>query len=135
MSDYPRPLPEVTELNKPHWEGAKGHRYLIQRCQLCEHLWFPPVPNCNRCLSNDVEWIEISGKGKIYSFIVYQQSWHPGFRDEIPYNLAIIELEEGVRVMNNVVGISNVLVEIGMDVEVMYDDVTPEVTIPRFKLV
>jgi len=133
MSDYPRPLPEVTDLNRPHWEGAKEHRYLIQKCKQCGHLWFPPVPNCNRCLSYEVEWVDVSGKGTVHSFIVYQQAWHPGFKDDIPYNLAIIELEEGVRLMNNVVVASNDQIEVGMAVEVVYDDVTDEVTIPRFK--
>jgi uncharacterized OB-fold protein len=133
MSEYKRPLPVVTEATKPHWEAAREHKYLIQRCSDCGHSWFPPAPNCQRCLSSNVEWVEASGRGEVYSFIVYHQGWHPGFADSVPYNLAIIQLEEGVRVMNNIVGTDNDKIRVGMAVEVTFDDVTEEVTIPRFK--
>lgn len=132
MADYKRPLPVVNELNKPHWEGAKQHKFLIQRCKDCGNLWFPPIENCYRCLSTNYEWVEPSGKGKIYSFIVYHQAWNPGFQDSLPYNLAIIELAEGVRFVNNITGTPNDALRVDMPVQVTFDDVTPEVTIPRF---
>jgi uncharacterized OB-fold protein len=133
VADYTRPLPVINDLNRPHWEGARNHEFLIQRCEDCGHMWFPPMPNCSNCLSTESEWTRVSGRGTVFSYIVYHQGWLPGFKDEVPYNVAIIELDEGVRFINNVVGAPNETIEVGMPVEVTFEDVSPDVTIPRFK--
>ncbi len=132
MADYTKPLPVVNDLNKPHWEGAKRHEFLMQRCKECGHKWFPPFPTCTNCQSTNVEWYKSSGKGTVFSYIVYHQGWLPGYKDSVPYNVAIIEVE-GVRFINNVVGIDNKAIKVDMPVQVTFEDVTPEVTIPRFK--
>ncbi len=133
MPDYAKPLPIINDLNRPHWEGARRREFRVQRCTECGHLWFPPMPNCSACLSPGFEWIEVSGKGTVYSYIVYHQGWLPGYRDDLPYNVAIIELDEGIRLINNVVSASHNDLAIGMRVEAVYEDVTAEITIPRFK--
>lgn len=133
MEDYARPLPAINDLNRPHWEGARNHEFLIQRCRDCGHLWFPPMPNCNNCLSTEIEWTRAGGRGTVFSFIVYHQGWLPGFKDETPYNVAIIELDEGVRLINNIIGIPYEQIEVGMPVEVTFQDINADVTIPRFK--
>lgn len=133
MAEYTKPLPIVNDLNRPHWEGACNREFLIQRCADCGHVWFPPEANCSHCLSTNTEWIKSSGRGTVVSFVVYYQGWLPGYRDAVPYNVAIVELEEGVRFINNIVGVPNESIEIGMPVEVTFEDVTPDITIPRFK--
>jgi uncharacterized protein len=133
VAEYARPLPIVNDLNRPHWEGAKNHEFLIQRCRDCGHLWFPPMPNCSKCLSTSVEWVRSPGKGTVFSYIVYHQGWLPGFKDEVPYSVAIVELDEGVRFVTNLTGVANDKIEVGMPVEVTFDNVAPEVTIPKFK--
>src|SRR6266851_5060342 len=107
MAEYNKPLPVVNELNRPHWDGARRHEFLIQRCTNCGHMAFPPMPNCDNCLATELEWVKSSGKGTIFSFIIYHQGWLPGYKDELPYNVAIVELQEGVRLINNIVGIDN----------------------------
>jgi uncharacterized OB-fold protein len=134
MNEYERPLPEITTLNRPHWEAAKQHQYLIQRCQQCGHQWFPPMRTCTECLSDQVEWVQAKGTGSVYSFVIYHQGWLPGYLKQTPYNLAIVELDEGIRVVTNLVGIDNDAIEVGMPVEVMYEHIAPEVVIPRFQL-
>jgi len=135
MADYAKPLPLVTELNRPHWEGAKRHEYLIQQCDECGYRWFPPRGSCSRCLSTSYTWAKSRGKGKLFSFVVYHQAWLPGFKEELPYNVAIIELEEGVRLINNVVGVPNDKLRVGMPVEVTFEEVAPDVAIPKFQAV
>lgn len=133
MSEYHKPLPVVNDLNRPHWAAARERKFLIQRCQDCGKLWFPPQPNCSHCLGTAIEWMPVSGRGTVFSFVVYHQAWLPGYREELPYNVAIVELDEGVRLINNIVGIPNDEIRIGMPVEVTFEDVTPDVTIPRFR--
>jgi uncharacterized OB-fold protein len=133
MAEYKKPLPVVNELNRAHWEGARKREFLIQRCQACGHLQFPPLPECSRCLREDLAWVRSSGKGNVYSYIVYHQAWHPGFGEEMPYAVAIIELEEGVRLINTVVGIAPEAITVDLPVEVTYEDVAEEVTIPKFR--
>ena len=133
MSEYTKPIPVITELNEPHWEGAKRGEFLTQRCTACGHIWFPPSPNCSSCLSGDYEWAPMAGTGTVHSFIVYHQGWLPGYREELPYNVAIVELDEGVRFINNIVEVDNDAIEIGMPVEVVFQEVAEDVVIPRFR--
>ena len=132
-NEYDKPLPVVDDLNRPHWEAAKKHQFLVQRCQDCGHMWFPPVPNCTTCLSTHYDWVPVKGTGKVHSFIVYHQGWLPGYLKSTPYNVAIVQLDEGPRLINNIVGIDNDDIKVDMPVEVTYEDISPEVTIPRFK--
>ena len=67
MSEYEKPLPEVNDLNRPHWEAAKEHKFVIQRCRGCGHMWFPPMTICSTCLSQDIEWFQPKGTGKVHS--------------------------------------------------------------------
>lgn len=130
---YDKPMPQVTELNRLFWEGARRHELLVQRCHPCGHMWFPPLPNCTRCLSTDIEWVATSGRGTVFSVIVYHQGWLPGYKEDLPYDVAIVELEEGVRVISNIVEIEPERIEIGMRVVATFDDIDEETSIPRFK--
>jgi uncharacterized OB-fold protein len=95
----------------------------------------PPGPVCTNCLSAEQDWVRLSGKGTIYSYGIYYQLWHPGFKGDIPYNVALVQLAEGPQIISQVVGCKNEELDCGLAVEVVFDDVTPEVALPKFRLV
>lgn len=134
MPAYTKPLPHVDDLNRPHWEGAARGEFLVQQCSACKHRWFPPLPNCPACLAAGYTWSKVSGRGVVHSLIVYHQGWLPGYKEAIPYNVAIIELEEGLRVINNIVDVQGEQVPIGAKVHVVFENVAPGIVIPRFAL-
>ena len=133
MADAGKPLPEVTEETRPFWESAKRHALELQRCTGCGRFRYPVTTFCPACLSDGVEWTPVSGRGTVYSFVVMHQVYHPAFRDDVPYNVAAIAFEEGPRMYSNVVGCPNDAIQVGMPVEIVYDDVTDEVTLPKFR--
>jgi len=133
MPDYKKPLPYVYEETRPFWEGAKRHELLIQRCRECGKFVFFPRTLCPYCLSDNMEWVKASGRGKVYSFTISYRTPVPSFREDVPYNVAIIELEEGVHMMSNIVQCKNEDIRVDMPVEVVFDDVTEEITLPKFK--
>lgn len=134
MAEYKKPLPVIEKWNAPYWQAAKRHEFVAQKCRACGYIHLPPGPVCTNCLSDDQAWVQLSGKGTINSFGVYHQLWHPGFADEIPYNVALIELAEGPQIISQVVGCRNEELACGVAVEVTFEDVTPEVTLPKFRL-
>jgi uncharacterized protein len=135
MADYKKPLPVIEKWNAPYWQAAKRHEFVAQRCRACGYVHLPPGPVCTNCLSDDQDWVPLSGKGTINSYGVYHQQWHPGFADAMPYNVALIELAEGPQIISQVIGCENDALACGLPVEVTFDDVTPEVTLPKFRLV
>lgn len=134
MGEHLRPLPEPDPDSAPFWEGCRAHRLLLQRCGDCMAWRFPPGPRCAGCGSPRSTWHDASGRGTVYSWIVVT---HPVPREvyaaEVPYVVALIELEEGVRMPTNLVGCDPRAVTAAMAVEVIFDDVTPAVTLPRFR--
>jgi uncharacterized OB-fold protein len=133
MADYTKPLPVIEKWNAPYWQAAKRHEFVAQRCRACGYVHLPPGPICTNCLSDDQEWVALSGKGTINSYGVYHQQWHPGFKDDIPYNVALVELAEGPLIISQVIGCENDALACGLAVEVTFDDVTPETTLPKFR--
>ena len=134
MSEYMKPLPTLTDENRPFWDACRAGRLSLQKCTNCSHARYPISPFCPHCLSGDFEWSELSGRGTVFSYIVFHQAYHPGFKADLPYNVALVQLEEGPRMYSNIVGTPNDQVRIGDEVEVVFDPVTPEVTIPRFRI-
>jgi uncharacterized OB-fold protein len=127
-----RPFLEELEA-KPFWAKVREHKLTAQRCKACVKFFtFPPQGSCPHCLSPDYEWIELRGTGTIYSFVNYHRAWHPAYQDKIPYNVALIDLDEGPRLISNVIGCKLEDVKIGMRVEVVYDD-RDEYTLPQFR--
>lgn len=130
---YTKPLPRVDEESKGFWEACGRHELYVQRCRTCGASRYYPRALCPQCLGNDTQWVLSSGKGTVYTYTVTHQNQAPGFRDSLPYVLAYVELEEGVRMLTNIVGCDPNAVKIGMPVEVVFEDVTPEATLPKFK--
>jgi hypothetical protein len=133
MMAYRKPLPRIDEESRGFWEALARHELYFQRCRDCGTKRLYPRALCTSCLSSATEWVRASGRGTVHTFTVTHQNQAPGFRDELPYVLAVVELEEGVRLMTNVVGGTPDAVRIGMPVEVVFEDVTPEVTLPKFR--
>jgi uncharacterized protein len=127
----PRPLsPEVT---RPFWEAAKRHELVIPRCTICDHLFFYPRSECPRCLSNHLEWMQASGRGRLHTYTVVYQPANAAFRDDTPYIYAVVQLDEGPRMVSNVVQCEIDAVRVDMPLEAIFDDVTPEWTLVKFK--
>ena len=133
MSEYAKPLPSVDEREKPFWEAARRHELVMQRCLDCGRFRNPPAELCPVCLSSRSEWSRVIGRGTVYSWVVYHRAFHPAFVPDLPYAVALIELEEGPRLFSNIVSCNLKDIHIGMPVEVVFDDVTDEVTLPKFK--
>lgn len=133
MKKYLKPLPSPTPWSKPFWAGCKNRKLMIQQCNGCKKFVFYPKLFCPFCLSQDLSWAEASGKGRVYSYTVVHSYQPRKFADDVPYVVAIIELDEGVRMMSNVVHCKPQEVACDMKVEVLFDDVTEEVTLPRFR--
>lgn len=130
--EYLKPLPPITNLNRPYWDGLREGVLRMQRCTACALIWYPPAPICPGCWSEAHEWVPLSGRGTVSSWVVFHQAYLKGYDDEVPFNVAEVTLEEGPRLMTNLVGIDNDDIEMGMDVEVVFDAVTDDVTLAKF---
>jgi len=94
--------PEIDSINEPYWTGLREGKLLFQACT-CGHAWLPPRALCPRCLTTDWSWQKAAGRGAIESWVVYHVAYHPAFKDKLPYNVAIVKLEEGPKLITNVV--------------------------------
>ena len=130
---YRKPLPHIDEESRPWWEAAQRHELYIQKCRDCGDLRFHPRALCTSCMSSRTEWVRCKGTGKIYTFTVTNQNQASGFRDSLPYVMAWVEVDEGLKMLTNIVDCPPEQVKIGMPVEVVFDDVTPEVTLVKFR--
>ncbi len=133
MFQLDKPLPGISEDSAPYWEGTRAGELRAQRCLACGHLRFPPAILCPKCLSEDLEWQRLSGRGVIYTYIVVHRPQHPAFFADAPYNVAIVELEEGIRMHASIVDCPHEELRVGMPVAVVFDKVNDEVTLPRFR--
>jgi uncharacterized OB-fold protein len=130
---YQKPLPQPDADNKFFWDGCREHKLLFQKCQNCGLVRWPPSIICSNCHSQDTGLVKSTGKGKIYTYAVYHQAYHPGFESEVPYVTAVIELEEGPHFLSNVIGCEPHEVECDMPVEVVWEDITEEFSLPKFR--
>ena len=134
-TEYKKPLPRPAnpELTKPFWEAAKRHELVIPRCKKFDHFFFYPREVCPVCFSTELEYAPVSGNGRLHSFTVVHQPGNPAFNDDAPYIYAVVQLDEGPRMISNMVECSIEDAKIDMPVTVVFDDVTPEWTLPKFK--
>jgi uncharacterized OB-fold protein len=130
---YEKPLPTIEPDALPFWDSLREHRMRIQRCRACGLWYFPPGDYCRHCLSDDISWEPVIGKATVYSHVTMHRAYAPAYESEIPYNVSLVDLDEGVRLYTNVVQCAPSEVRVGMRVEVVYDDVTAEITLARFR--
>jgi len=116
------PVPIVNADSAPYWAGARDGKLLLQRCGDCGTLRFFPRYLCTECGSDNAEWTEVSGKGRVHSFTIVHRAAFPEFQAQTPYVVALIDLAEGPRMMTNIVGDGALDVEIGDAVEVCFED-------------
>ena len=127
----PRPRPAITRDNAFWFDGVQQHKLLIQRCTSCQALRHPPGPMCPQC--NSLEWdtIESSGRGVLYSFVVNHYPQVPAF--DYPLPVGVIELDEGTRLVSNIVECALEDIEVGMPVECTFVAFDEELTLPQFR--
>jgi uncharacterized OB-fold protein len=130
--EWQKPLPLPDAISAPYWEAAAQGRLLIQECKTCGHRQWYPRAMCTKCAA-DVEWLECSGKGEIHTFTVIRQMGMRPFRDELPYVIAMVQLEEGPLVFGNVTGIEPDEVRIGAPVGVWFTRAADDIGVPSWR--
>lgn len=130
---YQKPLPHIDEVSRPFWEAAKRHELVLQKCQECGHYRYPPGNICPHCLSDRLAWVKASGRGTVHTWTVFHRAYHPAFTQDVPYTVVAIELEEGPRLPSNLVDCKIEDIRVGLPVEVVFEDVTAELTLPKFR--
>lgn len=138
IEQYDKPLPRLGTLARQFWDFCRGHELRMQFCGNCNHwIWYPRAwcPNCGR--RDTIHWKRLSGKGKVYSFTVIRQVINnsPSFNKDIPFVIALIELDEGPRIYSNIINVKPEEVNIGDRVEVYFEDITDSISLPKFKKV
>ncbi|MFJ7882757.1 OB-fold domain-containing protein [Pseudomonas sp. NPDC096917] len=118
-----KPMPVPTEISAPFWEGLKAERLLIQQCNQCSDWVFYPRRHCPQCFAHELTWREVNGGASLYSFTVTRIPTLPDFADEMPQILAVIELDQGVRINSNLVGLDESEVKIGMRLQPVFAEV------------
>jgi len=125
------PIPDLD--SAPYWEAARRHELLLQRCTSCERFRFYPRSHCPYCFSDSFEWQRSSGRGTVYSFTIIHKAPSPAFREKVPYVLALIDLLEGCRMMTNIVECEPDAVKINMPVQIVFEDLNDEISLPQFR--
>jgi uncharacterized OB-fold protein len=135
--DVRKPMPAITNAAKAFWDAAAQQQLSIQRCQDCRAWVWTPRPSCNECGSQKLDWTPTSGKGEIYSFTVIRQvvgrAASKAFEPDIPYVIAWVDLDEGPRLITNVIGCPVEDVKMGMKVTVQFEKASEKIWLPKFK--
>ena len=128
-----KPFPRIDEENRWFFEACARHELVLQRCGACGTLRYYPRALCPACLSAKTEYQRTSGRGTVYTFTVTHQNQAPGFRDELPYVMAYVQLDEGPRILTNIVHTDPQAVRIGMPVEVVFEEFDEGSALPKFQ--
>ena len=129
-----RSIPEATPETQEFWDGAKRGELRIQRCRACGRAYFFPRPFCPHCSSHDVEWFTASGRGTLHTYVINHRPAH-GFQDWVPYVIAIVQLEEGPRMMTNIIDVEPTpeALPIDLPLEVTWEQQNDDITLPMFR--
>jgi uncharacterized OB-fold protein len=130
MSDQPFPFPDITPHSRPHWEGLRQQKFLIQRCAQCGKLRHYPRVICSACYATEYAWLEVSGKATVHSWTIAHHAYHPAFKSETPYVLITADLTENVRMLARFRGPDNTALRIGLPIQIGYVRLTDDVTLP-----
>jgi uncharacterized OB-fold protein len=125
--------PAITTLDAPFWDALRRHELVVQECVACHRLRFVPTELCPHCYSPAATWTPVAGTGRVYTYTVVHRAPTPAYQAEAPYALAYVELDEGPRVPARLVDVDPAEVEVGMPVEVVFDEVDPDLTLFRFR--
>jgi uncharacterized OB-fold protein len=131
MATTEMPKPDVNDLSRPYWDALREGHLLIQRCD-CGHAWLPARRNCPSCLSPDVRWERASGRGRLGSWVVYHTAYHAAFEGRVPYNVSLVGLHEGPRLLTNIVDANDALAgDAPVELKVEWEG---DVALARFRL-
>lgn len=133
MAAYAKPLPKPDPLTAPFWNHAREHKLAVQHCPQCNDLRYPPTQVCPACLAEGQDWKVVSGAGTVLHWVHFHRAYWPGFEAELPYNVCAIRLDEGPILLSNVIGATRETLREGMKVVAVFEDVTADVTLPKFK--
>jgi len=125
-------VPVVTPDFEPFFEAAARERLVVQKCSACGRLRFPPRGVCPDCLGNESDWMEVSGRGEVYSFFWMHQVYHPAFAERAPYPVAVVQLEEGPMMTTNILDCTRESLVVGLPVEVVFE-LRGELHLPQFR--
>lgn len=126
---YAKPTPLITEESRPYWDGLTQKRLMLQRCGDCGSIRHYPRPMCDACYSMRVEWIQASGAGTIHSWATTHKAFHPGFRQDVPYTLATVDLLEGVRIQARMQPAASNPLRCGLPVRIGFEQVSEDLTL------
>ena len=129
------PLPAITDDTRPFWDGGRQRTLLIQQCSACDAFRHPPTPVCWRCRSFAHRWTPVSGRGTVFSHATVHRAFLPGLEPVLPYVVVVVALDgaPGVRLVSNLIDGGVEAARIGLPVEVVFEDVSADVTVPRFR--
>jgi uncharacterized OB-fold protein len=130
--EYRKPLPKLDPINRGFWEHARDEKLAVQACPACGDRRLPPSPVCPTCLGDKQEWAVVSGKGTLLSWITFHRAYWPGFSPELPYDVCLVQLDEGPILVSNLVGTEGREVQVGGRVQVVFERATDEITLPKF---
>ncbi len=128
-----RPVPEPTGDSEPFWRACRAGRLIVQRCANCQRLQYYPRNMCTECLSERLDWETMSGRGTVYTHSIVHRALNPAFEADLPYVVAVVELDEGVRLISRIVDCTPAKVVIGMTVEVTFVPASDAITLPLFR--
>ncbi len=128
-----RPLPVITEQNRGYWAAAARQELVMPHCTQCDRVFFPIAPVCPFCFAADPDWKKVSGRGRVSSFVIFQQAFFAFFKNRLPYAVVQVELDEGPRINANLFDMKPEEVRIGLPVEVTFEKVNDEITLPQFR--
>ncbi len=134
VTEFDKPRPEPTPDSQPFWDALKAHVLVFQHCLQCGQTRHYPRPVCDRCFSMEYEWREASGRGTVYSWTVNHHAFHPGFKADTPYVTLTVDMEEGVRMQAPLLDAISADLSIDLAVEIDFDDVSKDLTLPCFRL-
>jgi uncharacterized OB-fold protein len=126
---FPRPTPET----ETYWQGCRDHQLLLQFCVQCKEFQFYPRIICARCASDKLEWVKAAGQGTILTFTIVRRAVSEAYAADVPYVVALIQLDEGPTMMSNIVQCAPEALEIGNPVQVVFEDWSEEISIPLFR--
>ncbi len=97
------PAPTIDDRTRPYWDGLAQGELRVQHCTVCNHDWLPARDACPACLATTINWRRVKGRGKVISWVVYHVAYHDAFKDRLPYDVTLVELDEGPRLLTNIV--------------------------------
>ena len=127
------PLPQPSIETAPFWAAVQKRTLMMPKCDACGTVAFPPTVACSTCERMQFTWTQMSGRGTVYSFVVYHRIYHPAFADKVPYVVAVVDIDEGPRLISNIVNMPIAEVTCDMPVSVVYDEVRDGYLIPKFE--